>query len=194
MAEPIEQLLEMADVYAEALFGLARDAGAVPDVRNELEELVKLQKQEPAFAAFLRSDAVDADRRQVALERMFQDRLSDLVLNTLLVMNRHGRAGLLDALLRRFVARNEEEAGEIEVVATSAVALDEPRRQEVEQLAARLSGKRPLVQYVVDAGLIAGLVLTIADLRLDYSVRRQLHVLHEQLEARASRGLGVKVE
>jgi F-type H+-transporting ATPase subunit delta len=191
MAESLEQSLELADVYAAALFGLAEKAGRVAETRSELEELVRLEEREPAFAGFMRSDMINTDRRQASLESMFRNRLSDVVLNTLLVLNRHGRAGLLPALLRCYVLREEHAEGQIEVVATSAVELDPPQRTEIERWAADVSRKTPLVQYVIDPEIVGGLIVQIGDYRFDDSVRWHLHATRARLLERSNRGLGI---
>lgn len=189
MPDAFEQELALADVYAAALFSLAREAGTVAETRSELEELVKLEEREPSFARFMRSGAVDDDRRRASLETMFRDRLSDVVLNTLCVMNAHGRAGVLPALLRAFVLREEHAEGQVEVTATSAVPLNDTEQAAVKKWAAEVSGQAPLVEYVVDPAIGGGLIVQIGDYRFDHSVRRHLKVARSQLLARSDRGL-----
>jgi len=193
MAESIDKLEGLAEVYATALFELAQRAGLVDQVRGELEELVRLEQLEPDFAVFLSSSAVDEDRRAASLDKMFRDRLSDLVLNTLQVMNQHGRCGLLSVLCRQYVLRQEEAANQIEALAVSAVELDESQRKAVEALAARLTDKEPLVEFAVDPSVLGGLVLQIGDWRYDNSLRTRLKAAHGQLRERGDRGLEVGV-
>jgi F-type H+-transporting ATPase subunit delta len=183
--------LRIADVYAEALFELARDAGRVAEVRAELDELLKLFEGEPEFQKFLTSRALEAEARAAGLEKIFRRRLSDTVLNALLVMNRHGRCALLPALHRRFVLRQEESANEVEVTVTSVVELTKAQKAEVVKIAANASGKAPLVSYTVDPGIVGGLILKVGALRLDNSLRRHLQVARGQLLQRAERGLKV---
>lgn len=187
-----DQELRIADVYAEALFDLAAEAGRIPEVRDELDELVSLLKRAPDFEKFLTSRMLEAEGRAAGLEKMFRHRLSDLVLHTLLVMNRHGRCGLLKALRRRFVLRQEGAANEVEVTVTSAVKLGRSERTEVEAIAAEISGKRPLVEYVVDSRILGGLILQVGELRLDNSVRQHLRTVQTQLFERADRGLEMR--
>lgn len=189
MAEPTDEQLETADVYAEALFDLATKADQVDTVRSELEELVRLTALAPGLMEFLRSGAIDDDVREAGLERMFRGQLSDLLLNTLQVMNRHGRAHLLQPLRRCFELRRQAAHNQIEVRVTSATALDDAQQAEVQRLAAELSGKEPLVKYTVDADLVGGLVLQIGDRRFDGSIRRRLRRAREHLLERGARGL-----
>ncbi|MBU0637255.1 MAG: ATP synthase F1 subunit delta [Planctomycetes bacterium] len=193
MAESFEQQLELADVYAEALFALASAAGQADEVRAELEQLDRLQQIEPGFAEFMRSGALDDAHRAAGLERMFRGRLDDVVLDTLLVMNRHGRCGLLGALARCFVLRLEQAAGQVEVRVSSAQELDQRQREDVVRTAAQLAGKQPLMEYSVDPALIGGLLLQIGDVRYDNSVRQQLQAARARLRERGQRGLAVAV-
>lgn len=191
MAKEFVPGMDVADVYAAALFDLAREANTVDDVFGELTSLVELVESDPQIAAFFQSGAVDDDDRAQSLEKIFRGRLSDIVLNTLQVMNAHGRLGLLHPLRRSFQLRIEDARGQIEVVATSAIELDSTQRAEIERVAEQLSGKQPLVQYVVDPDVLGGLVLQVGDYRYDNSLRRHLHVARMQLLERSSRGLGI---
>ncbi len=186
-----DQELRIADVYAEALFELAQEARQVDEVRAELDELLKLFEGEPEFEKFLTSRALEAEGRAAGLERMFRRRLSDTVLNALLVMNQHGRSSLLPALHRRFVLRQEDAANEIEVTITSAVELTKAQKAEAARIAANASGKEPLVTYRVAPEILGGLILRVGALRMDNSLRRHLQVAEGQLLERAERGLKV---
>ena len=68
MAESLDKQLELADVYAAALFALAGEAGVIDDVRSELAELVKLLTVEPGLEQFLASSAISEDQRSAGLE------------------------------------------------------------------------------------------------------------------------------
>ncbi len=188
MSESIDKQLELADVYAQALFELARDQGRIEAVRDELEQLVELGRGDPALRMFFASPSIDADRRAALMEKWFRGRLSDLTLNTLLVANANGRIGLGEALLRCFVLRQEAAAGQIEVRAVSAVELDDGQRHQVRDTAAKLSGRAPLVEFLVEPEILGGLILTIGDVRYDNSVRRHLTDATERLRARGDAG------
>jgi len=189
-----DQERRIADVYAEALFELAGESQRVAEIQAELDELLKLWNAQPEFVKFMCSPALESDARERGLESMFRERLDDTVLNTLLVMNRHGRAELVPALHRRFVLRKEEAANEIEVKVTSATKLSKRQRAEAVQVAAEASsGRKPVVDYQVDPEIIGGLIVEVGQLRLDNSLRRHIAVLSEQLVQRAQRGLEASV-
>jgi ATP synthase F1 delta subunit len=189
MPDSIDQQLAVADVYAGALFELARDAGAVDPIAAELAELVKLQQADGSYREFLSSNALAEEQRAASLEKMFRGRLSDMTLNTLLVMNRHGRSGLIGPLARRYTVRSEEAAGQIEAIATTAVELDAAQKKRIERAAAEISGKKPVMEYRVEPGVLAGAILQIGDVRYDNSARRMIRAAGRRLAERAERGI-----
>jgi F-type H+-transporting ATPase subunit delta len=194
MADTFDKQIEIADVYADALFSLAQEKGTINAVRAELEELAKVVELDPSFRAFMTSAALDDDHRAAALERIFRGKLSDEVLNTMLVMNRHGRNGLLEALIHGFVYRLNRAAGQVEVSVVSAVELDDASKTDVTRTAAELSGNKPVMSYKVDPDIIGGLIVQIGDVRYDNSVRSQLFQVRRRLLERSERGLPVKPE
>jgi F-type H+-transporting ATPase subunit delta len=187
VAQAVEKGIDVAEVYAGALLALASEANLVEVVRDELRELARLGEQDPAFAAFVAAVGIDMEERAQSLERMFRGRLHDPVLNTLQVMNRHGRLGLLRPLAQAYVRQMEAARGQVEVRAVSAVPLSDAQRDEVGRLAKALSGKQPLVQYAIDPTIIGGLIVQVGDQRLDNSIRQQLHTARAQLLARTTR-------
>lgn len=195
MADSFDKQLDVADVYAEALFGLAREEGRIDEVRAELDELaIAVEKlEDPLVREFFMSPALDNAVRDALLEKTLRGKLSDLTLNTLLVMNANGRHGLLPALHRCYVLRQEEAAGQVEATATTAFELDAAQKHTVVETAARLSGKTPLVEFRVDPDLLGGLVLQIGDLRYDNSIRSQLREARRRMLERSERGLQVQI-
>ncbi len=184
----LDENLSLAGVYASALFSLAVESGAVGSVRAELDGLIELSRSQPEFALFLESRGLSAERREAGLEKMLRGRVGDLLLNTLLVMNRHDRAGLLEPLRRQFVLEQERASNEVEGEAITAVELSAEQRGEIERLAGELSGKKALITFRVEPAILGGLVLRVADVRWDNSVRTRLSGAARALAERADRG------
>ncbi len=189
MAESIDKMMDVADVYAAALHALVLPKEAVRATHDELAQVVELAEKDRAFGEFLRSSAIDADKRAASLDKMFRGKLSDALLDTLQVMNRHARLETLPAMLRCFQLRAEAAAGMVEVGVQSAVELTPDQKSRVEKLAAELSRKKPIMQFTVDPGVLGGIVMQIGEYRYDYSLRRQLQMAKTRLRERGDRGL-----
>ena len=93
-----EQEVAVADVYAAALLELAEKQGEGDAVLEELEAVSSLLEQHPEFAGYLSSPMVDVEARRRAIDKTFEGRANDLLVNTLQVMNRRDRLDLLEAL------------------------------------------------------------------------------------------------
>ncbi|MBK8915717.1 MAG: ATP synthase F1 subunit delta [Phycisphaerales bacterium] len=188
MAELIDKQLAAADGYAAALHELARSAGAAADTLEELDELCRLLVVEPDFALFMNSGALDADQRAAGLEKMLRGRVSDLTLNAVQVLCAHGRNDLLPALRERLRARIGDEARQARVTVRSAVPLEPSQREEISRVAEKLSGRTPVIQFVVQPEILGGLIVEFDDWRFDNSVRRHLQGAARVLEERGKRG------
>jgi len=189
MAESIDVQLATAVVYASALFQLAEQASAVAEVRRELDTLAEVAAADADFRVFLESPAIGTERRADALEKMLRGRVSDRTLNTLLVMNRHGRGALLPVLRDAFASRQEQAAGEVQVIVTSALALNDADRAQVAEAVRAVSGRTPVFTYRVNEDILGGLIVQIGDIRYDNSVRRHLQLMRGRLRERGDRGL-----
>lgn len=193
MSTGIEKQVGVADVYADALFELATERKVVQEVHDELQQLAQMLRQNPDILAFATSDALDDARRVATLESTLRGKLSDLVLNTILVLNRKGRHGLLPALLDRYEKRFYDASGQVRVRARSAVELGPAEREAVTRTAAQLTGRTPQIDFFVEPELLGGLIVEFEDQRFDNSVRRQLKVARDRLRERSELGLSVTV-
>lgn len=180
-----ESTLSVAGVYAEALYELARERDLEATVAEQLAELCAYLDENPAFETFVTSAAIDDDRRQRSLEKMFRGRMSDTLLDTLLVMNRKGRFFLLKALHHQFMHLCHVGHNQQEVAVYTAVPLEKRERKALIEELHRISGKEiELEEHVVEE-MLGGLVVEIGDRRLDASLSTRLKRMRRRLRDRA---------
>ena len=184
--KPNEQEIAVARVYARSAFALAEEQGATESLQNELEELVKLLDREPGLERFLSSPLVETGERQQMLDRLFEGQMSEVLLDTLQVMNRKGRSGLVRALAEAYRQEFEDRTGRVRVSVRTAVALTEALRQQLVAATSRFTGREASLIETVDESLIGGMILQVGDQKIDSSVARELRQLETQLLDRAS--------
>jgi F-type H+-transporting ATPase subunit delta len=180
----LDTSLVVADVYADALLGLANERNQADDVLSELQQILKLFRTDEFFAGFMSSSAVDDDDRRESIHKIFAGRVSEMVLNTLLVMNDHDRSGLVPFLVSCYKNRLDEQKGRQDVYVSSAVPLEDGERQNLRSVLTRLIGRQAVLVESVDEELIGGLVVRIADRQMDGSVRRKLATIRGSLAGR----------
>jgi F-type H+-transporting ATPase subunit delta len=180
-----ESTLPVAGVYAEALYELARERDLEQTVAAQLAELCDYLDADPEFETFITSAAIDQDRRERSLEKMFRGRMSDTLLDTLLVMNRKGRLFLLKALQHEFTHLCHVGHNQQEVTVYTAVPLEKRERNALIEQLARISGKKiDLKEHVVE-DMLGGLVVEIGDRRLDASLITRLKQMRRRMYERA---------
>ncbi len=189
MARLDEQELAVAGVYARALLALALDRDVADRVEAELAELAGMVAASPELKDYLASPLVDLEARAAALDRALAGRASELVVNTLQVMNGKGRLALLPALAEAYRLENEGRRGEVDVEVTTAVELTDELRHRIVVAASRFAGRTARLVETVEPELLGGLVLKVGDRKIDGSLARRLHDAHEALFERASQEL-----
>ena len=83
----------LANIYARSLFELATDAGGdekVTEIADEIEQICELAVSNKEIGVFFSSPIIDNNKRGEALSAIFSNRVTDLTLRFLLVLNKQG--------------------------------------------------------------------------------------------------------
>lgn len=179
MASQLDIDQAAADIYAESLLELANERDMAADLFGEFESLVDYIRGDEDFAAFLASSAVDDDDRREALRRIFTGRISELLLNLMLVLNDHGRAGIVPLVFRRFKERFDVQLNRQDVHVTTAVPLDDRQRDRIKTGISEVTGKDAILRESVDPEILGGMIVKVGDTQYDGSLRRRLKRLRE---------------
>jgi F-type H+-transporting ATPase subunit delta len=187
MAKIDERDLAVGRLYAEAMLGLAEERGQSDALLDELKELVEFLDQNPKVEHFLASQMVDEEGRARVLDDLLRDQASDLLLDSLQVINRKGRLGQLRAIAESYRIALRDLRGWVDVHVRTAVPLDDAQRARLQDALAASTGRKPTLIERIDPSLIGGIVVEVAGKKFDASVASRLHDLSEALLARASR-------
>jgi F-type H+-transporting ATPase subunit delta len=189
MAKIDDRELGVARIYGEAMLALAEAQGQGDELLAELEALADLVARTPELASFLASPVVDVRARQEVLEKALQGRASDLLLDSLQVVNRHGRLGLLPAIAVAYRAAQRERRGLVDARVVTAVPLTAKWRAGVEAAIAHYTGKRPELAEEIDPALLGGMVVEVEGKKMDTSLAGRLRSFARELEERAARAV-----
>jgi F-type H+-transporting ATPase subunit delta len=171
----------VASQYARALLELANERQQAPAIAEEMRGIKEVVDGNPSLAAFLRDPGISENERDAMLQRVFANRVSLLVYNTMRVMNSKGRLGALGQVAEQYQELLDEQMGKIEVDATVARRLDPETMEFVRQRVSSALKKDAIVHQYVDESIIGGLVLRIEDKLIDGSVRAQLERMKRKL-------------
>ncbi len=181
-----KQRMALARLYAESMHRLAAEQGIEQELLSELDGLLELMDENPELESIFVSPLVGVDSRRRILERALRGRLSDLLVDTLQVMNRKRRLGFLREFVEAYRLEFEEAHGLVEVEVTTPVRLSEELTRRVQAAASKLVGARAALIEKVDESLLGGILIQFGDRKVDTTLARDLSVLGERLIERSS--------
>ncbi|MBU6293629.1 MAG: ATP synthase F1 subunit delta [Planctomycetes bacterium] len=180
----------LSGIYAQALLDAASRKGDLDETLAELKGLLELVPGSAnPFGSFVDNPLATRDVISGVIDRSFQGKSSESVINFLHVLNDHGRLSLLPHIAKAFERLVDQRKGRIAVHVRSATPLDPAARSELEQVLRGALGKEPVLHGSVDPELIGGLVVRVGDRVWDGSLSWQIRRLQEQLMERGNHAI-----
>ncbi len=171
----------IAEVYARSLLELAIGRGESDTIDREFAEFAVLLQGDADFQAFVTARVIDPDQRRASLDVMFQGRMSELLLNTLHVLNNKDRLEIVGEVQRLYHELTLEQQAIVEVHVSAAEPLSDVMRTRLQQLMESRTGRTVRLSEHVEPALLGGLIVRVGDEQIDMSVARQLRRFQERL-------------
>lgn len=170
----------LAKRYAKALFDLAREQGTLDQVEAEVRLLDEVLHATPELTNLLTNPAISDSELAQLLTHSFGD-MTDIVLNTLLVMVENDRASEVRGLSRYVLDYINDYRGIAEGFVTSAYPLSATELKEVELVFGQKMNKTLQLKNVVDEDVIGGLRVQIGYTTYDDTIENKLTRLEREL-------------
>jgi F-type H+-transporting ATPase subunit delta len=172
----------LARRYATAIFSLAKDADAIPQIRTDLHVVKSVLDGDEAARKFFRSPVIDRKEKAGIVERAF-GLLHEIALHSVLLLVRKRREAIFDEIVAQYDLLEERSRGASPLRIESARELDPGELRElVDKLARRYSTTFDVTQSV-DPHLIGGVRITLGDKQIDGSVAGRLDDLARMLSS-----------
>jgi F-type H+-transporting ATPase subunit delta len=170
--------------YARSLFAAAKEAGRVPQVREQLADFAEAMRQVRELQEILRNPQLDRRAKTAAVDAVLGEG-DPLVRNLLRLLIEKGRGGEVEEVAAEFERLAAIEEGQLSVELTTAFDLTNDEAREIVGQIERASGRKVEATRAVDPNLIGGIVLQAGSLRVDASLRGRLERLGRDLATRA---------
>ena len=175
--------LSIAGRYAQALFELAKEDGALMALESDADALGAVLTESPELAAMIASPVVNRDEQSAAMAAVAaQMGLSTLTQNTLALMAQKRRLFILPQLVQDLKARIAAEKGEVTAEVTSATVLTAGQRDALVATLKANFGKDIKLNTAVDESLIGGLIVKLGSSMIDTSVKAKLAALQNAMK------------
>jgi F-type H+-transporting ATPase subunit delta len=175
---------EIARVYGDALFDVAKEAGKLDEVHEELGQFADALSGNRELQIFLFSPYFSSAEKRDGIAKVIEGGDEELVNFLELLAEKH-RMPAIFRIRRHFDDKWAVENRLLEVRLTSAVPLDQSVVEHVGQEIERKTNKRIDLESDVDEEILGGLVLRVGNMVLDASLRSKLERLRKQVASAA---------
>jgi F-type H+-transporting ATPase subunit delta len=171
---------EIARVYAEALFDVARDKGKLDEIHEQLGQVAEAIADNRDLQVFLFSPYFSSSEKREGITRVVSGADPELVNFLELLAEKH-RMPAIFRIRRRFDEMWAKEERRLEVKLTSAVDLPPDLVEEVGKQIEKQTGQTIELETDVDETVLGGIVLQVGNMVLDASVRNKLERLRKEV-------------
>jgi F-type H+-transporting ATPase subunit delta len=171
---------EIARVYAEALFEVAREKDKLDELREELGEFTDALEQNREMQLFLFSPYFSSTEKREGLEKAISGG-SEEIMNFLELLIEKHRTPVIFRIRRTFDDLWKRENKRLDVTVTSAVELDPEVVKRVGAEIEKQTGRTVDLQSTVDDSILGGIVLQVGNMVLDASIRNRLEKLRKSV-------------
>jgi F-type H+-transporting ATPase subunit delta len=171
---------EIARVYAEALFDVAKDKGKLSEIHEQLGQITDAIAKTRDLQVFLFSPYFSSAEKRQGIGRVVSGADPELVNFLELLAEKH-RMPAIFRIRRRFDAMWAKEERRLEVKLTSAVDLPPDLVEQVGKQIEKQTGQTIELETDVDETVLGGIVLQVGNMVLDASVRNKLERLRREV-------------
>ncbi len=166
--------------YATAIFDLALKQNTLDRTLADIQEIARLFEIRK-LAYLLREPKIAAQRKETALRQSLTGKVLPTSLNlALLIVQRHlidFTPNIAKELAQLILDYKNEAIAKV----TTATPMDEAQNTLVQQALQRQTGKKIIMQTVIDPAILGGVIAQVGDHVIDGSVRYRLSALQQQL-------------
>ena len=175
---------EISRVYADALFGAAKDAGRLDEVHEQLDAFADAVAENREMSVYLFSPYFSSAEKKEGISRAIAG-ADPLVSNFLELLVEKHRMPAIFRIRKDFDALWAKERRLLEVTVTSAVELDPEVASKIGGEIERQTGQTVELSVEVDPDVLGGLVVQVGNMVLDASVKNRLEKLRKNVATAA---------
>lgn len=175
-------MTDVASVYGQALYDLAKEEGLTASLLPQLELVQACFDQVPEYSQLLSCQGLSKQERCDLLQDSFGQNVHPYLLNFLKILVEKGYirhfSPCCDAF-RRFYYRDE---GILPVTATTALPLTQEQTQRLTQKLSAITQKTVLLTNQIDETLLGGMRLDYDGKQLEDSISHRMETIRQTLK------------
>lgn len=168
--------------YAKALFGLSLEMKKLERIKEDVELVLSVTKENPEFMRLLKSPTIPAGKKNTIIAAIFKGHLDELTFKFLQLVTRKEREVFLLDICSSFIRLYKAHHNIVSIKLTSSEKIDEETRKSLIKLLTDDTNSVVDLTEEIDESIIGGFVLTMDDKKYDASIKRQLEKLGKTFE------------
>lgn len=164
-------------VYGRSLYELAVEEGQTHEIMSQLEQVVAVFDENPAYWQFLSTLSIPKAERCAALDEALRGQVHPYLLNFLKILCENGTVSAFRGCVAEYRQCYDADNGIVEVTAVTAVELSEELRQALLQKLTQILQKTVRLVCRVDASCLGGVRLELPGRQLDGTIKQRLDTL-----------------
>ena len=175
-------MTQVANMYAQALYSLAKEEQLEETVLQQLSALREAFAAEPDFVRLLSVPNLSKQERCGILDQSFREKLLPYVLNFLKLLTEKGYMRHFDDCCKAYRAIYNEDHDILPVRVVTAVALTAQQQKKLTDKLEQLTGKTVVLECRVDAAVRGGVRLDYDGKCVDGTVQNRLDAVRNLLK------------
>lgn len=173
----------VAKRWALALMELAQEDENISkeDILDDLLEISETLESSEELSNVINNPSISTEEKQVVLCKLFQNSIMPIVYNFIFVLNLRKRVDIVAEIAVEFAKELERIKNIARVNVTSAIELNDDRKEDIKTKIAQKLNKEVIVDWGIDNDIIAGLIFKIDELVIDNSVKHKLDDLSREI-------------
>ena len=173
----------VAKRWALALMELAQEDENISkeDILDDLLEISETLESSEELSNVINNPSISTEEKQVVLCKLFQNSIMPIVYNFIFVLNLRKRVDIVAEIAVEFAKELERIKNIARVNVTSAIELNDVRKEDFKTKIAQKLNKEVIVDWGIDNDIIAGLIFKIDELVIDNSVKHKLDDLSREI-------------
>ena len=183
MSETASISTGIAQRYATAVYELAQEAKALPQIEKDLDALQAALAESEDFRDLINSPIYTREQQAASISAIAKKMdLSQTLASTLELMANKRRLFVLPQLVQNLRDIIAVEKGEVTADVISAKALTKAQAEKLSKSLAATTGKKVTLNTTVDETLIGGLIVKVGSKMIDTSIRAKLNSLQNAMK------------
>ncbi len=172
---------DIARVYANSIFDIAKEKNILPQVEEELEAVSDVIAEDETFRNYLNTPGITKDIKKEFIDKVFAGKISEYIVNLLKLLIDNSRQEIINEIYEAFVELNDIANNRQRITVITQSNLNATLLDKIKLEIGKKLDKEIIVTEQVDESILGGIIIKIGDLVIDGSLAKGLKNIRRNL-------------